>query len=402
MPVRITPSSHGAKEVKARYADSPEEVLREACPNVREQSFDLLQSSFDDDGLSSSIKQSSNGLVYSVIEAYSRHHHLILRPEDIWFAILTQFSTYINKNAEELRSQLVAHEGKKKLEIKYGSGDRFSVDFGVFAKEMSKLLEENIVDSDLRDWILPSFTTTTANDSVIASILMMGAMQKYFSYLCTVCCGLPSVTLLGEKEDYEQILRRLDKLNSFGDEPAQFCRLLKPVLSRFIRSFEDPSDTTVINFWQRILDVNNQMSGMTIYSGWITAFCFWNEDGRCLYDSGRYFNDAELEGDDDDHEVFGDVVEERHAMKFWTHKDLHLKLDGVRYHKVDRRTIPPGWSKVPVMVDDNGEIVETDMVAGSIGIACSSSGVETAEGRVTLDSMQPETGWWIIEKKNGH
>ncbi|KAF5490841.1 Vegetative incompatibility protein HET-E-1 [Colletotrichum fructicola] len=48
----------------------------------------------------------------------SNHHHLHIRPEDIWFAILTQLSFYINASSESLRSLMVEHEGRKKLEIR--------------------------------------------------------------------------------------------------------------------------------------------------------------------------------------------------------------------------------------------------------------------------------------------
>lgn len=59
----------------------------------------------------------------------------------------------------------------------------------MFAKEMSHLLQQNVVDPDLRNWVMPAFSTTTNHDTVIASILMMGAMQKYFSYGCGMLCA---------------------------------------------------------------------------------------------------------------------------------------------------------------------------------------------------------------------
>jgi hypothetical protein len=58
---------------------------------------------------------------------------------------------------------------------------------------------------------MPAFSTTTSHDTDVASIVMMASMQKYFSYYsCAFICGIPSVTLLGEKADYELILRRLE------------------------------------------------------------------------------------------------------------------------------------------------------------------------------------------------
>ena len=108
---------------------------------------------------------------------------------------------YINKHAEELREKFVGHEGKKELEILH-MANRYTLDWGIFAQDMGLLLEKNVVDPEMREWIMPTFTTTTENDKVVASILMMGAMQSYFTYKCTMRCGLPSVTLLGERTDW--------------------------------------------------------------------------------------------------------------------------------------------------------------------------------------------------------
>lgn len=81
---------------------------------------------------------------------------------------------------------------------------------------------------------------------------------------------------------------------------------------------------------------------------------------------------------------------------------LHLMLDGVRYHKVDDEKVPAGWSKVPVVIKDGlGSAVQAEMVAGSVGISCSASGVKNKRGAVYLNTMQPQTGWWIYEKYGG-
>lgn len=37
------------------------------------------------------------------------------------------------------------------------------------------------------------------------------------------------------------------------------------------------------------------------------------------------------------------------------------------------------------------------MVAGSVGINCSSSGDELDGGLVELDTVSAETGWWMFE-----
>ncbi len=42
-----------------------------------------------------------------------------------------------------------------------------------------------------------------------------------------------------------------------------------------------------------------------------------------------------------------------------------LQLDEARNHCVDTNNIPPSWAFVPVKLDNNGNIIECVMVAGS-------------------------------------
>jgi hypothetical protein len=49
------------------------------------------------------------------------------------------------------------------------------------------LIAKNVVDPELRTWIMPDFSTTEESDSVVAAILMMGALQQYFEYRFSLC-----------------------------------------------------------------------------------------------------------------------------------------------------------------------------------------------------------------------
>jgi hypothetical protein len=63
---------------------------------------------------------------------------------------------------------------------------------------------------------MSSFSATTDDDKMTANILMMGLMQSHFSYFCCLACGIPSITLLGEREDNVKVLNKLDRLPEFG------------------------------------------------------------------------------------------------------------------------------------------------------------------------------------------
>lgn len=380
MPVTIKPATHGADVLRRKQpAEDSWDLLSRACEKESKNCVELLQSSFDSN-LNAAVQPSANGFVDAVMLAYNQHHHLQIRPEDVWFAIISQLGFYINRHAEELRGMFVAHEGKKELEVVFW-GNRYTVDYGVFAQEISRLIEENVLDPELREWVMPAFSTSTKHDHIVAAILLMGVTQKYFSYKCTMLCGLPSVTLLGQKEDWQLIYSRLHKLETFGAEPSQFCRLLRPVIFRFIGSFDEPNKEKTISFWQRIAHRDSRGSGPSYYSGWITAFCFWNEDGHCLYQIPTK----------------GDSLDKIDWEKAYYPL---LILDGVSYHRIDSDQVPPGYSCVPVKCNDNGDVFDSTMVAGSVGINCTSSGDELEGGLVGLDTVSAETGWWMFESKS--
>jgi len=89
-------------------------------------------------------------------------------------------------------------------------------------------------------------------------------------------CGIPSVNLEGEKSDWEKLLARVDKLKEFGTETKAWAALLRPIFRRFVKAFDVEPDT---DFWGRVCHYSGG-SGPTYLSGWITAFCVWNNEGK--------------------------------------------------------------------------------------------------------------------------
>lgn len=401
MPVTLTIADHASREWKSPGdVKSVDALFRASCPKDSTNSKWIIQSSVPESLFAQKhISSSSNGWVSAAFHAYSSHHHLTIRPEDVWFSILSQLNFYINAHAEELRDYFVAHKGQKQLEVR-AIGNIHSVDIGLLAQEMTHLIQNNVKDPSLRTWIMPSWTTTTDDDVTVASVLMMGALQKYFSYKMSLCCGIPSVTLLGERADWEDILKRLDKLPELGDEPATFATLLRPVLRHFVASFDPEPSPAVKDFWGKIAHKTSG-SGPFYLSGWITAFCFWNEDGKSLY----HCNDE-------------NGPRRPVSLQSFEGRQAGCDLDNVLYHRVDTDNIPSGNVSVPVVVDDNGVLYDTKMVAGSFGIQVTSSGnildedyqhglfgspsdvSKKPKKQPGLDSLQPLSGWLMYEVEN--
>lgn len=281
MPVTFRTATHTANPVQGVSEITSVHLLRASCPAQWDICDEVLQSFLGSgpDASSSGILMAKTGLIATVLAAYNHHHALVLRPDDIWIAILVQFNFYVNAHAEELRGKFVAHEGKQEVTVSTG-GTRYTVDFGHLATAMTGEMDKFIVDPTLKEWILPRFSTTTENDTVVAAVTMMATLREYFSYKMVLLCGIPRVTLEGEKADWEEILRRTTKLKEYGRETTAWYTLLEPILSRFVRAFDEPEAQENIDFWQRVAHVYNQFSGSTYLSGWITAFCVFTGKGR--------------------------------------------------------------------------------------------------------------------------
>jgi len=306
-----------------------------------------------------------HGLVTAVLDAYNRHHNLILRPDDVWQAILTQFSFYVNANAEELRDCFVDFDGKKTLVVEM-AGTLFSASFATFANRMvDEQICRNLKSADVTTWLLPKFSTTTSADRVAASVTVMSTLQAYFEYVCCLLCGIPNVTLEGTPEDWEALRSKIDRLPSYdisGKDPvmSKWHKLLCPVLDKFMAAAKGNHD---LAFWDRICSHEGGGSGPSYVSGWITVFACFTAKGNWQGDvHDPPFRRRSLRGSNAD----------EHAKGSWPF--------------IDTSYLPVGAVSVPVLVDDNGTQYDTQMLAGQFAYDIVGDG---------QDTVRPRNDWCI-------
>ncbi|KAI5843618.1 hypothetical protein BZA05DRAFT_410770 [Tricharina praecox] len=311
------------------------------------------------------------------MQAYNTHQHLVLRPDDMWIAIMCQFSSFVEANAEGLRGHFVAHEGQKELTIRK-NGTRHFVDWGDIAGQFGGLLEKNVKDPELREWIVPGFSTTTETDRIVGAVVMMATLKSYFSYKCMLMRGIPSVTLLGTWEDWLSLQRRLQKLQTFvtADKHPHlhaWCSLLTPLLENFAGAFSTFSaaapnpqrQAEIRDFFDRICHREFGGSGPNYISGWLMYFCAFDMDGKWqLKGAGGHSKRRKV--------PFGNDAE-------WI-------------PRVDSEEIPNAYVEVGVKIDDNGEVLQSVMVAGLAGYKVLGD---------ERDALQPHATWWIFTKQEG-
>ncbi|KAK4128229.1 hypothetical protein N657DRAFT_685809 [Parathielavia appendiculata] len=147
------------------------------------------------------------------------------------------------------------------------------------------MVKGRLKDPDVATTLLPTFTTTTSHDRATAAIAFLGTMQEYFGYGIDFGCSFPSMTLLGEQNDWADMLRRMAWFEAIRHEKTTDWTWTRDVK----------------HFWRRAVhEADTGMSGgLVTLSGWLTAFCWWGADGKIV----QNYSDEELS--DHGHEAGG-------------------------------------------------------------------------------------------------
>ena len=342
----------------------------EEAPGKTPYNASLLMSSYADFGVDDTgifepgtIYPSSDSIVRGALEAWAQHQHLILRPDEIWFEILAQMNFYMTAHAEEIRHLFVDFQGKKEIEVlKFTWRDVVAA----FSGEIQKRVKTDW----LLEWIMPGFTTSNENDGMTATVLMMGLMQHYFTFSGGIICGLPLVTLQGERDDWAKLLEKLDRLNEWGSEPAAYADNLRPILKRFVETFDNPDSAEIRAFWNQIVRADRHFtcgSGPVEYdvTGWLMGFLHWNVDGTLR-------------------------VKNPETVK---HPKDAVTLDGITYVSQPMDRLPVGYAKAPLkMLDFPKPGVDSPafLLAGNVGVN------RTLGGEGGYVAAQPMSSWFLF------
>ncbi|KAJ7064203.1 hypothetical protein C8F01DRAFT_1367552 [Mycena amicta] len=334
------------------------------------------------------IAPNRNGFVDTVLAAYNEQHALIVRPDDVWLSIVSQFSFFLNakENAQLLRANF-ADVAPGELEI-HGE----VADLRGLSKQMGDLLQKNALDPDLRSWIVPDFSTTTQCDLTVGSLLMLTTMKKASDASRTSRssageCGISRVTLEGEKKDWEDVLTRLEKLRGFGLKAIAWSHILHPVISQFIDAFDDPSSPDNLTFWNTVVSPKPLASGNSTLSGWICAFCVFSEDGEWRGAQTPKATAAQPE-------TLG-------AKRFWTTYNKQFAKNGPEYPPIDATDVPPSYGVVEVLLSatpNDEHKTRSTIVAGLVGLGISSSRDTALSESGRNDSVRPVVAWWIYQR----
>lgn len=236
------------------------------------QELVLRNFSHENDKSTQLIKSSyrMSGVMKAIHAAYMNHYNLKLSVSDFILMIGQGLAQHMELHAEDLRSQFVDFQGKEKITI-----ETMVLNWPVIIEQFGDEIKGR-VKTDLYDVIIDDTSVATKLSKMASEITIMDSFKQYFKYEVKLICGIPKVSLVGSKDDWERLrskVKKLQELNA-GDKLKlnwwleQLVPLVDNIVNQAVSRKADPT------FWSSIYkfqDGKGYNSTPTI-TGWITKF----------------------------------------------------------------------------------------------------------------------------------
>ncbi|KAK6971975.1 hypothetical protein R3P38DRAFT_3379272 [Favolaschia claudopus] len=396
MPITVSLPSPTPTSSKSVSPVTPAQILARACPDQSKQVDKILhcciggwQGRHD---TQFKIVPNERGFVNTVLTAYTGNYALVLRPDDVWLAVISQFALYVHANPDVLG-------GKASFGARRGEGKPFEIaepsSAAPISTQMGEVMEETVLDAAVREWIRPDFSTTTANDVAVGSIMMLApsAPKDLFTAepILKSSGGIPRVTLEGEKKDWEAIVEKLKTLKDYGPRGWAWFYLLNNVVTNMVKTFDDAASAKTTKFWEQIVvQAKEGKGGKSRLGGWVTAFCLLAADGK--------WRTPEIKMNIPKSKSPSSMP----ATRFWITYSPGFKsdvtLDNTPYPVLDIHDLPAGYAVVDIALK-NGP--HCSLLAGLTGVGFSSSRDSTLSPSGRNDTVRPVVAWWMYSEKFG-
>jgi hypothetical protein len=294
--------------------------------------------------------------------AFTQHRPLCLSPDMIWLLLCQGVAHHINLHAVDLRSRLVRHQRRASIVVRQDDFVKGSPEnpWSEVIDQLSARIQEHA--ASVHDLFLPRFSTTGPTERIASEIVLLDAVKSYFRYVLQTLCGIPTVTLEGTAQDWQELAERTRMFAEF--DLGWWLTPLEPILQEFISA---ACGQVQRHFWEPVYKFGSFSGGAAI-TGWIAAFFpyFKDEQGAATVKNPWLAEGGEklrllLSGE-------------------WDRK--HFDLGGP-----SPGDFPGGLARAPFVWEYLGSSVEMEMLGGFVGVA---------QDPVTL-ALRPEIGWAIRE-----
>eukprot|EP01059_Diplonema_ambulator_P004619 TRINITY_DN1433_c0_g1_i2.p1 TRINITY_DN1433_c0_g1~~TRINITY_DN1433_c0_g1_i2.p1 ORF type:complete len:434 (+),score=105.68 TRINITY_DN1433_c0_g1_i2:643-1944(+) len=294
-----------------------------------------------------------NNLLNLLHLAFMEHLSIELRPDDIWHVVAQSVATHIDKNSEQLRKQMVDHDGKAEIIVR---DDRLvpgspSNDWSFVLSQFEEGCRRvNSGKTGLVDLMIADFSTSTAEARTASQCVLFKAMSKYVDFDTMTLCGIPSVTLVGSVDDWHKLLEKCQRVQIKGLGPEAWCAAMVEVVEILVGTADALAGDAACElseeqklFFRSIYSYNS-VSGGPRAADWIDAlFAYCNYGGKWVQN-----------------------------------KTLRWKS----FYGLSPGCFPDSYSVAPMKWEVTGTTIECGMNGGIVGVACDmqSSTLRTVHG----------------------
>ena len=291
------------------------------------------------------INKGYNSLYASILSSFNDHMPLVLSPDMIWLQILQQLAIHVGENPEKLRKKFVDFEGKKVLTVRRdgfvkGENNPWDNTFPEFAEQ----IRGYIGDQNYNSMIL-QFSTTTPVTQAAQEVALMDCMKSYFDYLARTMCGIPQITLEGERNDWQIVLDKANDLAKY--DFGWWTGELTILLQEFVNVWDGKVD---LDFWDSFVN-DNGGSGGPYFAGHMLKLSAYYTDYKKNY----------------------------HRMKDW--------YKGHGFGGLTTDAFTSGVSSVPFLWEYYDEIYPMTFASGFVGI------------EIVNESYRPNISWAVMDRQ---
>ena len=207
-----------------------------------------------------------NNFVSYLKIAYNMDYGIVIKPDFIWYTILCELSSLVNKNPEECRKYFT-YKKKGKITL---TGENDSL-IHMPVDQFVEMVLENIPMDLQRGDIIPDFTTSDDDSRFAFSATFLEMVSNFYTY-DWYGCDYNKIKILGNKADYVLMLDALNRFNRIV--PLQdYIYRAKNAVQNILDNWGNDA------FWRSILWTSAGYGGDRI-DGWIKKFfnkgAYWN------------------------------------------------------------------------------------------------------------------------------
>ena len=225
-------------------------------------------------------------LIIGYYKAYEKHSAIEIDPDIIWLLILRGFMLHLKINKDSLTKKIkpfinrkyLTIEDNNKTELKQIEKEEYNEKFLNFSNNLKKNLSSfyNLLDFN--------FSTTTDIIKIVGYCTMMSEMKTFFDYQSDLyACDYPFIKISGTLNDYEVILRKLEKIGEYN--LTWWTDELKPIIINIIDTKKGNINNT---FWKKILYTNGkkrqkicgELEKHDLIEGWLLKFFPYDKNNK--------------------------------------------------------------------------------------------------------------------------